>query len=676
MQSKGIDVTGNISRQSQIAHLGKSKLPLFASLQINMQESFSNSLDKLFPGTEGSLLKAMLLGEKQFLPKDVREAYFATGLAHLMAVSGLHIGFVAAAAYFLIWPAAIHGLYRIKPRWALAGHARTLTAFLCILPVLYYMILAGPKISALRAGIMVILGLFAILAHRLKNMFNALLLAAFFILLQDPLAIMDVSFQLSFTATLAILLVISQITKTSDDPVDRMGEQSWLNRNLKGPSPLREDYSSGFLYAWDWTQQFLFRGAIISSSAILSTLPILIFHFHQISLAGFFLNLLMVPLTSLLIPLALLVITIGIVAPFFAGLIALPVLTLVKIFLWVPLTFAALPFSSLYIATPPWFWFVLYYLIFLLVIIVAGNESLFDRFKQSALLQAGAGVAMAGLILWLAFPRFPGLANDKLQVTFLDVGQGESIFIEFPNRQTLLIDGGGFYKNIFDVGRYVVAPFLWHQGVQKIDYMAVTHSDNDHIRGLESLIQLFPVGNFFDPPAEIRDARIDKLRAKMLRNNAGLLPLKTGESLTVGEVRLTPLHPEPGFPDNHNEKNNNDRSMVLRLEYKDFKLLLTGDISEKAEQILLDSGAPLQADFLKSPHHGSRFSNSPAFIEAVNPQAVFFFSGYLNRMHHPHPETLKRFQEKGSNLWRTDLHGAIQISTDGHRHQIKTHADL
>ena len=107
-------------------------------------------------------------------------------------------------------------------------------------------------------------------------------------------------------------------------------------------------------------------------------MPILIFHFHQISLAGFFLNLLMVPLASLLIPLALLVITVGIVAPFSAGLFALPVVCLVKIFLWVPLTFAALPFSSLYIATPPWFWFVLYYLIFILAIMVAGNEALLD----------------------------------------------------------------------------------------------------------------------------------------------------------------------------------------------------------------------------------------------------------------------------------------------------------
>jgi competence protein ComEC len=491
-------------------------------------------------------------------------------------------------------------------------------------------------------------------------------------LLQDPLAITDVSFQLSFTATFAILLVISQFTKTPQDPVDQMGDQSWWNKCLKGPSPQREDYSSGLWYLWDCTLRYFFYGAIISFSAVLSTMPILIFHFHQISLAGFFLNLLMVPLASLLIPLALLVISAGIVAPFLAGLIAHPVLILVKIFLWVPQTFADLPFTSLYIATPYWSWFILYYMMFALTIQLAGNQSLLDRFKQSVLLQAGAGIAMAGLILWLAFPRFAELPNEELKVTFLDVGQGESIWIEFPNRQTLLIDGGGFYKNIFDVGRYVVAPFLWRQGIQNIDYMAVTHSDNDHIRGLESLIQLFPVGNFFDPPAEIRDSRIDKLRAKMLKNNAGLLPLRTGESLTVGEVRLTPLHPGPGFT----VDNDNDRSLVLRLEYKDFKLLLTGDISEKAEQILLDSGAPLQADFLKSPHHGSRFSNSPAFIEAVSPKAVFFSSGYLNRMHHPHPETLKRFQEQGSTSWRTDLQGAIQISTDGHRHQIKTHADL
>ena len=223
----------------------------------------------------------------------------------------------------------------------------------------------------------------------------------------------------------------------------------------------------------------------------------------------------------------------------------------------------------------------------------------------------------------------------------------------------------------------LVRPERRYQGIQKIDYMAVTHSDNDHIRGLESLIQLFPVANFLDPMKENRDWRIDKLRSKMLKNNSEMLPLQTGRPITLADVTLTPLHPAPGFSNKLGKRNSdNNLSLVIRLEYKDFKLLLTGDIGEKAEQYLLDSGTQLQADFLKSPHHGSRFSNSPAFIEAVKPKAVFFSSGYLNRMHHPHRETLQRYRENGSTLWRTDSQGAIQITTDGYRHQIKTHSDL
>ncbi len=148
------------------------------------------------------------------------------------------------------------------------------------------------------------------------------------------------------------------------------------------------------------------------------------------------------------------------------------------------------------------------------------------------------------------------------------------------------------------------------------------------------------------------------------------------ESIQIGEVQLIPLHPKPGGPSDPNRRVDNDLSLVMRLEYKDFSMLFTGDISDKVEGKLANSQHQLKADILKAPHHGSRFSNSSAFIKAVGPGTVIFSSGHLNRMRHPHPETLERYQKAGVDIRRTDRHGAVQITTDGNSYKIRTHECL
>ncbi|MZH03698.1 MAG: MBL fold metallo-hydrolase, partial [Nitrospinae bacterium] len=263
-----------------------------------------------------------------------------------------------------------------------------------------------------------------------------------------------------------------------------------------------------------------------------------------------------------------------------------------------------------------------------------------------------------------------------LTITVLDVGQGESLFIEFPNGETLVMDGGGFYKNRLDVGGRVVAPFLWSRGIRKINYMVATHSDNDHIRGLHSLLNLFPVKYFLTLGDNFIGRRLRNLQNHAREKGAQLLPLKMNESLLIGNVRLIALHPKLGQSSSSDQRVDNDLSLVLRLEYRDFSMLFTGDISEKIEAKLTKAPQLIDTDILKAPHHGSRFSNSTTFIKAVSPDTVIFSSGYLNRMHHPHPETLKRYQRAGADIRRTDLHGAVQVITDGKSFKIHTHENL
>ncbi len=648
---------------------GRFNLPFWHTGPQQLRVRLLESLEKLFPGEEGALLKAMVLGMKDSLPAEVRENYIDTGLAHLMAVSGLHIGFVAAASYFILWPVVFYGLFRLKPDSVRAGHARKVTAVLCLIPVLFYMVVVGAKVSSLRAGIMVSALLLAVLFDRQSSLFNAFLGAGFIILLWQPASILDVGFQLSFLAVGGILLVFTLLSEISDDPVARMGEPTWSQKLMRGyPTGNRKPFWQSLKFRFE---KILVGGALVSVTVTAVTLPVLIYQFNRISLVGVFLNILMVPLASLLIPAVLLITVVGTVFPALAALPALPVLGITQFFLWVPEVFARLSFSSLYVPTPPPLWLVFYFSALLTGLLAfrirALNQEVGGWLKNSFI------VFVLGALVLFSWPRAFQFPGNTLSISVLDVGQGESLLIEFPNGETLVMDGGGFYKNRLDVGRRVVAPFLWNRGIRKIDYMVATHSDNDHIRGLYALLDLFPVKHFLTLGDNFVGKLLGRLQNQARSKGAKLFPLKMNKPIQFGEVQLIPLHPEPGGPSDPDRRIDNDLSLVMRLEYRNFSMLFTGDISDKVEGKLANSQQSLKADILKAPHHGSRFSNSSAFIEAVDPGTVIFSSGYLNRMRHPHPETLERYQKADVDIRRTDAHGAIQVITDGISYEIRTH---
>jgi competence protein ComEC len=364
-----------------------------------------------------------------------------------------------------------------------------------------------------------------------------------------------------------------------------------------------------------------------------------------------------------------------------------PRLFLLTLCIYIPIWSATMPFASIYLPTPPTLWLVLYFFILIGIPwwLKKNWQTLFshnadDRAKPlwNKPLCASLGIASIWVIVWLVWPRFPESPSETLSVCVLDVGQGESIFIEFPNHQTMLIDGGGFYKNTPDVGKTILAPFLWNKGIGRINYITATHSDNDHISGLESLLAFFPVEHYLARREDILDDRLWKLRSTALQHKTELVAFETGKPLLIGDVSLLPLHPDITYANKHNPKGaeKNNTSLVLRLDYRTFNILLTGDMAEQAEQYLVDKGAPIQSDFLKAPHHGSKHSSTPAFIKAVAPRDVIFSSGYLNHFNHPNPEVLARYKSVGAKIHRTDRDGAVCITTDGLDHKIETHETL
>ena len=459
--SLGIDVLGGVSKPKYIERLGTVPLGIFTTLRGAIRERMLSFFDRSLPEDSAALLKAMLLGEKHYLSEDLRQAYIDTGLAHLMAVSGLHIGFMAGACYFLLYPLVFWVLWKFRSQRALLGHGRKITALLCVFPVLFYMFLVGAKISALRAGMMILVYLFAVLINREKHLLNALLVAAFLILLWNPEAVVGPGFLLSFGALLTIVLTIQFMEKPSGDALDQLGEMPWYRRISRARLP----EASWGARLYDVFQSTLF----ITLAALMGTLPILIYFFNHISIGGIFLNLLLVPLTAILIPLGLLTSLLALLYEPLAALLMPLTAGLLQIYVGLPRLAAPLPFMSFYVPTPPALWPILYYsLLIAIPLWLRSRKSKSKPLPEShhrwtRTYPWGLALASVTLIISFIWPRFPFFKNGELSVYLLDVGQGESIYIEFPNGETLLLDGGGYFRNSLDVGKLVVAPFLWRR---------------------------------------------------------------------------------------------------------------------------------------------------------------------------------------------------------------------
>jgi competence protein ComEC len=675
-RSQGIDVLGGVSKEKYIERRGTVPMGTFTSLRGTIRERMLEFFDRQLPEDSAALLKAMLLGEKHYLSEELRQAYIDTGLAHLMAVSGLHIGFVAGACFLILYPLVFYGLLKFRSQWALLGYGRKIVALLCVFPVLFYMFLVGTKISALRAGVMILVYLFAVLINREKHLLNALLVAAFLILIWNPEAVVGPGFLLSFGALLTIVLAIQFMEQPEEDALDQLGEVPWYRRLPK----TRLSEASWGRRLYDMFQSTVF----ITLAALLGTLPILIYFFNHISIGGIFLNLLLVPLTALLIPLGLLTSLLALLYEPLGALLMPLTSGLLHIYVGLPQLAAGLPFMSFYVPTPPALWPILYYALLIAVPLwLRSRRSLEEpvptpRIPWSKAIPWGLTLASVTLIVSFIWPRFPFFKNGEFSIYLLDVGQGESIYMEFPNGETLLLDGGGYFRNSLDVGKLVVAPFLWNRGLWGLSYVGATHSDHDHISGLESLTELVSIGHFLDRRPALPDRRIDRLKSRLTGLKTVPLPLQPGQPWKVGEVRLTLLHPTPEFiaDASSHKRIGNDLSMVWKIEYGAFSMLLTGDITEKVERYLVEHDAPLQAGILKAPHHGSRTSSHPDFIRAVGPRDVIVSSGRFNVFHHPHPNIVDRYNQYGATLWRTDLQGAICITTDGTNTRITDHKDL
>jgi len=287
-------------------------------------------------------------------------------------------------------------------------------------------------------------------------------------------------------------------------------------------------------------------------------------------------------------------------------------------------------------------------------------------------------VILLAMVFWLLIYSFEKnrskikLAHEKLTITVMDVGQGNTAFIQTPSGKNILVDGGGFSNfSSFDTGRFIIAPFLWGKRINSLDYVILTHPEADHLNGLVFILQNFKVDTLIKNADKTLSKKYQALiKACSERNIKIFNPLNNNKIVCLGNTSLS-------FFDSHKKKfsyNFNNNSLVFKIKYKDFDMLFPGDIlSLREKNLSLGNNPDLASVILLAPHHGSSTSSTKIFLDKVRPKSVIISCGRHNRYGFPHYQVLKRYMEQKINIFRTDINGAVFISSDGKIHTVKAY---
>jgi competence protein ComEC len=598
-----------------------------------------------------AISKALLVGDRSDISNELRQSFNRSGVGHLLAISGLHVGIVATAAYMLFSFLASWILLLLRVGWT-----RKAAAILTFLPVLAYGFLAGMSPSTQRAVIMVGVFLLTLLLDRDQDLTNTICIAGAVILIIHPPALFSISFQLSFVAVLAIVWGMALI-------------QSVLNDRLEGHRVV--------------TKLLMFFA--VSGFAILGTAPLVMVYFNQISLIGILVNMIAIPLVGFMaVPLGLLGVFFHFFIPPLANIFLLGCHWTLGQAIIIIQFFSNFPWAALETITPSRFEVGLYYLTlssgFIWIHQTRIRQKSRPKYDKTRFVWAYimVGLIAGGWLLDGGYWLYQRFWNRNLRVTVFDVGQGAAALLELPKGATMLIDGGGFSGTAaFDTGRNIIAPYLLRKKILSIDTMVLTHPNSDHLNGLIYISKKFKVKKAItnNQPADTMGYR-HLMRA--LEEHGIATPsyrtLDRNMKFVGGQMEI--LHPPRDFlsegQDRH-QQNRNNNSIVIKVTHGQHVFLFPGDILATGERMLVTSAEDnLKSTVLISPHHGSDTSSTPLFLSEVDPEIVVISCGWQNRFGMPKPVVLNRYTDNGCRILRTDEDGAVQMWTNGEKLKINS----
>lgn len=568
-------------------------------LQMLIHRNISNYVD------QPDLVLSLVLGNRSLLNNQTNDNMEALGVTHLLAISGMHIGLLGEVLRLLFKRLPGTRLLRTLPLLGI---------------LLIYVLLSGSSASAWRAWLTLALGMLAARGYRNDGL-HLWSIAGTILVLSMPHVVWQIGFQLSFIASGAILLYAPAIVR-----VTQKFSTSWKGRILK----------------------YLFSSLTISLVAQLSLTPFLLYHFGEIALLAPLATLIFTPWIFILL-LGGIVIGVGgwIVSPLGKLLTVISVVT-TKMCNWLAQYATVLTLPVL-----PWDWFIVWYGLLIGCGWIARRRHLF--WTRQNWIRVGLVFLAALALISLPLPL-----RRPLEITFLDVGQGDCIYIRTPYNQHILVDGGGdsLYWQLRgrNVGLQTVVPFLEQRGVDELDLVILSHPHEDHLHGLLAVLEHFPVATVVDNgQAHTTDSYLKYLELVTTKNSV-YHKMRAGDQIQLpGPITLHILHPDGFLTGTQSDLNNN--SLVIKLTYQGRSVLFTGDLDQAGQYDLLNRGLP-EVDLVKIPHHGSRVAGMARFYQELNPRYGVITVG-RNSYGHPDPKLMTLLDTQGINYWRTDEDGAV-----------------
>jgi len=711
LDRKGYDATAFVKSPLLIERLENARVFLPLAWLYEWRRNLQTSIDSHFSSETAGVLDAALLGNRYKLSRSTSERFREGGTFHVLVISGLHITFLGGVVFLIARRftknSALQYLLSVTVLWA-------------------YAVAVGAQSSVLRAALMFTVVLLAPLVSRRASSLNALGGTALVLLAWRPSDLSDPSFQLTFVSVLAIVIfawpLLEKMTaigtwRPTRETPSPPACASWLRsfceslywsehearreleranhsyRLFKVPlaGTLERLHLQGLL-------RYGFAAIVISFCVQITLFPLLILYFHRLSFASFVLNIgvsMMMAAVAIIAGVALLV---GQVSNTFAA----PLISIANALNWT-MIHSVDPFMSIGVASirlPEYTGlarvvYICYYLPLTTLAISLSRWKPLDLTKAFETRRRLGSSALFGqfliIILIVFHPWSASSTQGKLRIDFLDVGQGDSALITFPDNTTLLVDGGGrpgpFQKSSIagngeagseealeretrSIGESVVSEYLWWRGLDHVDYILATHADADHIDGLNDVARNFTVRAALVARTPGQDLEYTRFSNTIVMEHIPLRIIGAGDVLSFGDVKASVLWPLASM--NPNDASRNNDSIVLHMQLGNRALLFTGDIEGAAERAILDAHENVRSDVVKVAHHGSKTSSIESFVAASQPHFAIISVGQTSIFGHPNKEVVERWKASGARVLTTGTSGTITVTTDGENLNVAT----
>lgn len=578
---------------------------------------------------KNGIIGAIILGDKTDLDSDIKELYSVSGIAHILAISGLHISFIGMAIYRLL---------RRRFRFLFS-------AAVSIPVVLSFGIMSGFGISTMRAIIMFILKIIGEVLGRKYDAITAISLAGLVLLVQNPFVVCNSGFQMSFGAIIAIVLILPIVEEI-------------LNTDNKIIKVLSANFTISLVMN-----------------------PILAWNYYELPTFSFLLNIVVVPLMSVVIVSSIVGIFCSCIMFGFGKAVIFPGCGILELYTFLCNIINKSSVASIVVGQPKVTIIIVYYAI--LLVVLFGLKNIRTKYtraeKERNIIKKETGLVLekkakkerrikgqnvklrlaciVGFLLLNCLIYY--IPNPGFYITFINVGQGDGILIHGDNGTKVMVDGGSTSEK--QVAKNCIVPYLKAEGIGTIDYSIITHTDKDHISGILEILEnnnsnRIRIKNLVMPDINMKDDTYNELIEKAKLKKINVLYIKKGDTLSLGKTKIKCIYPETTTT----ASDKNDYCTVLSVKNKTSKILLTGDISKEIEEKIKDD---IEENYtvLKVAHHGSNYSSSEKFLKKVNPKYSIISVGKNNSYGHPGNETMERLRKQGGVIYRTDEKGGITI---------------